>query len=205
MAYCPHCGNNAPQKLVHDARHLEKGWSQDGKEENFPWGTFVAVCGTCSQVLVYDNIGGQWEPQQFHYADLVYPRSGHIHYTVPKNIREAYAEAHRIKQLAPGAFAVQIRRALEAVCEDRGANKGTLQVRLKELTDAGELPAALSEAGDAVRLLGNIGAHGIGVSIHPTQALALDELFRAIVEYLYVSPYRLRKIKEQMNALDQEN
>lgn len=201
VSYCPHCGNMAPQKLVHVQRYLEKGWSLGGDSvDEIPWSTFVVVCETCHRVLVYDNLGDQWEPEQFHICDLVYPKSGILHSSVPRGIAEVYEEAYRIKEIAPNAFAVQIRRALEAICEDRGAGKGTLQVMLKELSDKGEMPPVLSEVSDVLRLLGNVGAHGIGESVHPLQVSAIDEFFRAIVEYVYIAPSKLKEFKVQLET-----
>lgn len=204
VAYCPHCCNTAPQLLVHHQYHLEKAYAtSDGAESEYPWSTFVAVCETCLHVLVYDNTGNQWEPEQFHLSDLVYPKSSYLHYCVPPLIKNAYNEAHRIKVIAPSAFAVQIRRALEAICDEQGANRGNLQSRLGALSDAGKLPPILSDAGDLLRLLGNIGAHGISETIHPLQANSLDEFFRAIVEYIYIAPYRLNEVKAQMKKYGQ--
>jgi len=183
---------------------MEKAWSvSDGSEDKHFWSTFVAVCETCGHVLVYDNPGDQFEEKEFHYCNLVYPKSGRLHHSVPETIRSVYEEAHRIKEIAPNAFAVQIRRALEAICEDRNAKKGNLQKRLEELSSKGEMPPVLSEASDALRLLGNIGAHGINDSVHPLQASAMDEFFRAIVEYVYVAPSRLAEFKERIHKYKQ--
>ena len=204
VAYCPHCCNTAPQLLVHHQFHLEKAYdTSNGSESEHPWSSFVAVCETCKHILVYDNTGNSWEADQFHLADLVYPQSSYLHYSVPRKIKNVYNEAHRIKELAPSAFAVQIRRALEAICEDQGAKKGNLQSRLETLTKEGKLPSILSDVGDILRLLGNIGAHGITESIHPLQANSLDEFFRAIVEYIYIAPFRLKEVREQMKKYGQ--
>ena len=205
VQFCPHCGNTAPQKLVHVQHHLERGWSlSDGSEDEHPWSTFVAVCETCHHVLLYDNTGDQWEPKEFHHADLVFPKSGYLHSSVPSSIAKVYEEAYRIKSVAPNAYAVQVRRALEAICEDRVATKGSLQARLKDLSDRGEMPPVLSEVSDVLRLLGNIGAHGIGESVHPLQVFALDEFFRAIVEYVYIAPSRLKEFKDRMSQFQKK-
>src|SRR5690554_2258421 len=199
VQYCPHCGNQAPQRLIHTQRHMEKTWSvSDGSEDEHPWSTFIVVCETCHQVLLYDNMGDQLSDKEFDQADLIYPKSGNLHHSVPELIRKVYQEAFRIKELAPNAFAVQIRRSLEAVCEDRGAGKGSLQKRLANLVDKGEIPPTLSELSDVLRLLGNLGAHGINESVLPIQAAAIDDFFRVIVEYVYVAPHKLNEFREKM-------
>jgi hypothetical protein len=196
ISFCPHCCNQAPQRLVHKQRYLEKAWSvSDGTETEHPWSTFVAVCETCGHLLLYDNPGDQVDDKDFHVCDLEFPKSGTLHTSVPDVVRKVYEEAWRIRVIAPNAFAVQIRRAVEVICEDRKAKKGPLAVRLADLAEKGELPPTLAETSDILRILGNIGAHGIDESIHPTQAHAIDEFFRAIVEYVYIAPHRVTQFK----------
>ena len=205
VLYCPHCGNRAPQRLIHTQKYLEKAWSShDGFEDEHFWSTFVAVCETCGHVLLYDNPGDQFNDNEFQHGDLIYPKSGKLHSSVPKNIAEVYEEAFRIKAIAPNAFAVQIRRALEAICEDRGATKGNLQSRLSQLTEKGDIPPVLSEVSDVLRLLGNIGAHAVKESVHPLQAFALDDFFRAIVEYVYIAPNKLNDLKARMDQYQEK-
>jgi hypothetical protein len=171
---------------------------KDGKEsDTAPWSTFVAVCETCHQVLLYDNPGDQLEENVFTSGDLVYPKAGKLGSSVPQFVREIYEEAWRIKGLAPNAYAVQIRRALEAICEDRNAKKGNLQTRLSDLASKGDIPKTLVEAGDILRLIGNVGAHAKADSVHPLVAFAIDDFFRAIVEYVYVAPSRIGSFKEK--------
>jgi hypothetical protein len=102
--------------------------------------------------------------------------------------------------LAPNAFAVQIRRALEALCEDREARGSNLQKRLLDLSEKGEIPSVLAEAGDVLRLIGNMGAHASDNSVHPLLALTIDEFFRAIIEYVYLAPKKMQDFREKMNA-----
>ena len=99
VAYCPHCGNRAPQKLLHVQRYLEKGWSmRDASESENPWSSFIATCETCHNVLVYENFGDQLPEEKFHHGELVYPESGRLNVAVPSNIRRVYDEAYRIKR-----------------------------------------------------------------------------------------------------------
>jgi Domain of unknown function (DUF4145) len=200
VAFCPHCGNRSPQSLVHSQYGSGVAWHfPEEKEEDIPVGYFVASCETCNQVLLYREVGNILDGKDFLHAEFVYPESGELHNSVPKRIAEIYAEATRIKNLAPNAFAVQIRRALEALCENRGAKKGVLQKQLKELADRGEIPSTLAEATSVLRLLGNVGAHAASESVRPWQVYAMDEFFRAVVEYVYVAPSKLEDFKNSLN------
>jgi len=200
IAYCPHCGNRAPQELIHTQKYLERVWHPDGEEsKSSAWSMFVAVCDTCNQLLLYENLGDQTDPNHFDKCELVFPRPFRFNIAVPREIAAIYEEATRIKELAPNAFAVQIRRALEALALDKGIKKGTLQVQLNELAKNGDIPPNLARASDLLRTLGNVGAHASSQSVHPLLAHAIDEFFRAVIEYVYEAPKRLADFEGQMD------
>jgi len=106
---------------------------------------------------VYGNLEEVLE-EGFADAVLLWPKFG-LNKAVPERIRDIYDEASRIEHTAPNAFAGQIRRALEAICSERGATKGTLVENIQELANRGEIPKTLVEASDLLRLIGNIGVH----------------------------------------------
>ena len=106
-----------------------------------------------------------------------------------------YREAKRILRIAPTAYAVQIRRSLEAICDDRGAVKGVLQKRIQDLAFKNEIPPVLAEMSEILRVLGNIGAHASEHQISVYDAKIIDEFFRSIVEYVYEAPNRIREFR----------
>jgi len=202
VAFCPHCGNTAPQKLLHTQQYRKVLKEDYGYVREWQVGyCYVVNCETCHQILLYRSIAEDRDDRNFSYYSLCWPTLGKLHESVPQSVSEIYKEATRIKVLAPNAFAVQTRRALEAICEDRGAKKGVLQVRLKELCDRGEIPPILAEVTDVLRLLGNIGAHASDQSVTPSQADALDEFFRVVVEYVYVAPSKLKELRESLRKI----
>lgn len=198
--FCPHCGNTAPQQVVLRHPYESEWYDPEGKKviEVAPeCEAIVCICETCNEVLLYDGIAeglAGWPPLQ-------YPQSAELADSVPTSVREVYSEASRIKRTAPNAFAVMLRRALEAVCDDRGVDKGALAQRLRKLADRGEVPPLLAEVSDVVRFLGNIGAHASGMSVTPPDTWVLDDFLRAIIEYVYVAPGKLKKYKEKLQKL----
>jgi hypothetical protein len=102
ILYCSHCGNRAPQVLIHTQKYLERTWSvSDGKESDpSPWSTFVAVCETCDQILLYENPGDVEEPKFFNRCELIYPKPARLGSAVPPEVAAIYEEASRIKELA---------------------------------------------------------------------------------------------------------
>jgi hypothetical protein len=191
IKFCPHCCNRAPQTILHEQEYEGRGWLvHDGEEMEYDGKYIVARCETCKEILLYHSSFDD-EPT------LIFPKTG-LHSSVPSQISKIYEEAIRIKHIAPNAFAVQIRRALEAICIDRGTSKRMLAQQLKELETKGEIPSTLSEASEVLRLIGNVGAHANSDDVHPLQATAIDDFFKAIVEYVYVSPSRLAKFKMKL-------
>lgn len=205
VAFCPHCGNRAPQRLALEQQFQSRAYTMDGRllKDDLPSTFYIAICETCNEILVYvDEASIAPGREYFTSSILVWPDRGQLGRAVPEKIREIYSEAFRIKSLAPNAFAVQIRRALEAITEDRGIKKGSLFERLKKLVNQGVLPPVLAEMTDLIRLLGNIGAHSNVSVVRPGHARVIDDFFRAIVEYVYVAPDKLERLKTNLGDLE---
>ncbi|MBA7532362.1 hypothetical protein ES705_24588 [subsurface metagenome] len=201
VAFCPHCGNQAPQKHIHTQEYWSEEFDDNGEPFGLPCAYYVVVCETCDSVLLYHDEGDIVLEENFHRTTLVYPDSGTLHRSVPDIVSACYAEAVRTKRTAPNAFAVQIRRALEAMCDERGATAGSLQRRLQSLAERSEIPAVLSEMTDVLRILGNIGAHAGEQSVHSEHVDAIDDFFRAIVEYVYVAPSKFREFRDTLEQI----
>lgn len=202
VSFCPHCGNRAPQEVVYTQHFLDTYWGvESGKPDEVPSVCHVARCETCSRLLLYEAPEEVAAEQNFNELYLVWPDSGKLHPSVPKSVATIYAEAFKVKAISPASFAVQIRRALEAICDDRGETTGNLESRLRALVSKGELPPNLAEVTEAVRMLGNVAAHAGKGGVHPLQVYALDGFFKAVIEYVYVAPGRLKEFKERLHKL----
>lgn len=191
--FCPHCCNRAPHTLLLTQNYEGVGWMTGVDEIPYDGTYFLARCETCKEILIYHSYSGEdYRAAELHWPDIGLSKS------VPEEVSRIYDEAIRIKNLAPNAFAVQLRRALEAVCKDRGTRKHNFAKQLNELAEKGEIPKTLSEASDILRLIGNVGAHASETEVHPLQAIAIDQFFKAIVSYVYISPAMIREFRENM-------
>ena len=56
-----------------------------------------------------------------------------------------------------------------------------------------------------LRLLGNIGAHASQQPVKPGHVRVIDEFFRAIVEYVYIAPQKIKQLKDQLSRLKSAN
>lgn len=207
VAFCPGCGNTALQQLVYEHEYESAGYEIDtGRriEMGVPVTYFVAICSTCEALLLYCSFLSEIESEYFSRAELIYPKGTELHISVPNAVQRAYAEAARIRNVAPNAYAVMIRRALETVCDNRNVDKGSLFKMLEELVARGEIPATLAEMSTVLRTLGNVGAHHSSDSVTIPMTWGMDEFFRAIVEYVYVAPSKLKAFTDSLKKKSDE-
>jgi len=131
---------------------------------------------------------------------------------IPKAIKNDYYEANRICKLSPKASATLARRCLQGMIRDFwGIKKANLFEEIKALKD--KVTSSEWEAIDAVRKVGNIGAHmekdiNLIVDIDPQEAELLLKLIEQFVEDWYITRYekekRVKEIKDLANRKQQE-
>ena len=196
---CPHCGNTTPQTLVSQSRIARR---PDGTYTDW---YYLLACSTCQNSAFYrhpppdDIADGAFLPEMSaEDGTLAWPAVGRLDDSVPARVRGIYAEADRIKAFAPNAFANQVRRALEAVCQDRAAAGGTLAKNLNTLASRGEIPPTLADMTNILRHLGNIGSHAGDEEIDPEYVDVIDDFFRAVVEYVYIAPKRVQEVRDRL-------
>jgi hypothetical protein len=207
VAYCPHCGNRAPQLLRFTHDYAGDGYRDDGTldEGAIPGTYFLAECETCHDLLLYHAMGWEQNNNYFPIADLMYPKGPDLGKQVPESVRACYLEASLVKNNAPNAYAVMIRRALEAICDDRDVKGRNLAKRLSVLAERGEIPGRLSEMTTVLRTVGNAGAHRSELSVTPPMTWAMDQFFRTIVEYVYIAPGRLKEFTVRLQKLNKQD
>lgn len=108
---------------------------------------------------------------------------------IPQQVIQDYTEACKIKQLSPKASATLARRCLQGMIRDfHGIKKGTLNEEITALK--GVIPNTEWDAIDALRSIGNIGAHmekDVNLIVDISEGEA-DKLI-AFIEYLFKQWY----------------
>jgi len=203
VGFCPGCGNTAPQTIVHRHTYQTDWYGADGEraESGPAMEAILCICGTCASPLLYDGIK-EWEWGEW--PKLAYPKGLELERCVPRVVRSAYAEAARVMGASPNAFAVMIRRSLEALCDERGVPRDRLVARLNYLANDGRIPPTVVKATDVLRVLGNAGAHSSEESVTVPMTWAMDKLFRAVVEYVYVAPHELKEFEDALSRTRKE-
>ena len=124
---------------------------------------------------------------------------------IPQPIQQDYYEACRIRDLSPKASATLARRCLQGMIRDFWEiKKSQLKDEIDELKD--KVDPDVWESIDAVRSVGNIGAHmekdiNIIVDVEPGEAQLLIGLIEQLVDDWYVARESRKKRTEEMKRL----
>ncbi len=117
---------------------------------------------------------------------------------IPEAIRQDYEEACAIVSLSPKASSTLSRRCLQGMIRDFwGIEKKNLYDEISALKD--QIPADLWSSIDALRQLGNIGAHmekdtNVIVDIDPNEANSLIQLIELLVKEWYINREERKKL-----------
>lgn len=197
---CAHCGNETVHGLLYVAKTVQQAYSAIDEEETIDYeiSYYLTRCKTCKGISLFaddefDDIQGDISK-----ATLCYPKQKKFGDEIPELILKTYLEAKRIQQISSTAFAVMIRRSLEYLCKHQKAKGHTLKNQLDDLALKGIIPANLAAMGETLRELGNVGAHASSYKIDRTEVRAMDDFFIAMLEYVYVGPSKLQKLKESI-------
>ena len=167
----------------------------------------LAKCMVCEgSTLRKLNVHYGFEPDSgFINAEVLYPSEPNIPSFLPRDIEVAYRSALKVRHVDNNAFGVLLGRVLEMVCMDKAANGDSLSQRLKDLAIRRAIPDRLAEVAHKLRQLRNIGAHpGLG-ELTPEEMPVLEQLCRALLEYVYSMPALLDQAQLCLDQLGKKN
>ena len=136
---------------------------------------------------------------------ILYPAAERTQKGLPLSVRKAYDAAQNVKHISVNAYGVLLGRVLEIVCEDRGATGATLDQKLKNLAEKKEIPEKLVDVATGVRQLRNIGAHASLGELTEQEIPILNDLTRAILDYVYSAPHLASVAASSLLALKAKN
>lgn len=218
---CPHCKHPSVQSYsTHHAYDESTGglWDGDPETAKEPAAYFVFICQTCDELLLY-----HYQADEFNFEDLfsTSKRNGveymtwdeaeigknlklmwpqqlleHIHHYVPETVRKSYLKA--LKNLgSPQIFAIEIRKAMEAICEERGIaskdNDGKykgLGDKIKELARIAMLPKRIEDIAHKIVKTGNDAAHS---TMDSKVVPLIQNFFRVLINHIYVLPMQVQE------------
>lgn len=202
---CGHCQNVAPMEIVAIYEEEDYTNSYYDPEDIFTRILYdthqLCKCPACSEITFrtgrWDDCEG-YEGVEFTYH---FPEQQKVPEGLPAKIKEDYEVALKVKRISANAYAVLIGRVLESVCEDRGANGKDLYSKLSSLATKGEIPTKLVDVAQRLRDLRNVGAHASLGELTESEVPVLDNLIKALLEYVYSAPHLVKVAEERLNKL----
>jgi hypothetical protein len=124
---------------------------------------------------------------------------------IPEQIREDYTQASLIRELSPKASATLARRCLQGMIRDfYGVRKDRLKDEIEAMQD--RVDPLTWGAIDAVRSVGNIGAHmekdiNVIIDVEPGEAALLIGLIERLIEDWYIARHEREKHLKEIVVL----
>lgn len=197
---CKHCSNISQMKIIGNADDIES----DRVDTNYEGGYYYDVlkCPACKEVNIRRYYWANYMDGDDEYTyEYLYPNNNNIPLGLPPKILKSLEKANQIKAIYPEYFALELRKILEHVCTDKGAKKGKLAARIKDLAANGVIPDNLVGVAEGLTEIGNIGAHTEIGSLTKKEIPITEALCKAILEYIYTAPYLANEANEKLKSL----
>lgn len=202
---CPFCNSSVP--IIHDTYrnidcYFNKNYPHTVNESSYENSAIISIdmynCPMCNKVSFVAN----GKRLLNNISIPLFPNSLAKQFPsyIPSAIREDYEEAYSIINLSPKASATLSRRCLQGMIRDFwNINKSNLAESINCLQD--KVSPSQWKAIDAVRSIGNIGAHmekdiNIIIDVEPLEAEKLLKLIELLIDKWYIS----RHDEEQLLA-----
>lgn len=212
---CGHCGMSCSHSLQfdHSFNRIYDGVCEDMKD---PFIFMVYECSECSGSTVLGGYESELEDSDLYPKplDQFFPQSPHLGHLervvglgipgylgglVPKWLEKDYESIYPLIHQNPEAFALQIRRIVEKLANKIGAvDRRNLHDKINYLKEEGFIPDRIVDSLHSLRVFGNEGAHG-SRKFNRTESSLLDSIFRDIVNYIYISPAKIKGLKKLLS------
>jgi hypothetical protein len=200
---CGHCHNKAPMEIVHiQSETRESSDSNDPFLYNAGDVYELLKCPACEGISLrkyyWNDAIMDGSDVQF---ELLYPLGEKSPRGLPDKIARAYEAAQKVRNIDANAYGVLLGRVLDFICEDRQASGKTLDEKLQNLAQRGEIPDKLVSVATGIRRLRNVGAHADLGELTSAELPVLDDLTLAILEYVYYAPLLATEAQERLAKL----
>ncbi|MGO9319687.1 MAG: DUF4145 domain-containing protein [Solirubrobacteraceae bacterium] len=178
---CPHC-EQASNAVVRGRAY----WQGDDGSQGPPLEWTLVQCDRCHEpaLQVREDFGGGFEDDS---PATAYPVPQRLSWSVPAGLRREWDEAQTcFRAKAYAACVVMVRRTLEGTCADQGVKVKPLARSLKKLADDGLIDETLAQWADALRIIGNKGAHYTGEPVAREDAEDALAFAEALLDHIYV-------------------
>jgi hypothetical protein len=197
---CPGCLDRV---TLEGANEPDWQFVSESNQQSFAAGQRWCPNPTCRThiFVVYNEVQGRLEVLAAYPAERIDFDATNLPAPVLSAIEEAIiCHAHECYV----ASAIMVRKTLEEVCRDRGAEGGTLKERIAALGGKVVLPQALLDGLDDLRLLGNDAAH---VESREYEQIGKEEVEVAldVAKEILKATYQLESIVGRLKTLRREH
>lgn len=206
LQQCYHCGNQGLMEIVGKHQHTYGGpiFNKYGEEididmqEYFDW--ILLSCPVCKKVSLEQKYSNEFEynpntKTYVEYVDLLYPECNVNYLGVPEEIKSALEAALKVKNIDISICLLSLRRVLEAICKEQGAEGKNLDSMIKNMLDKGILPEVMNDACWIIRQLGNDAAHAGKIRVYKSDVEQTIDFLKTIIQYLYTLPVQMDRLK----------
>jgi hypothetical protein len=201
---CYHCGNKGLMKTICQHEHEFGGPIFDEFDnivsvefrEKFEW-TLLECC-VCHMVTLRRVCTDETSDFNFDDTILLYPTNTISYLGVPDNIKAAFEAALKVKNIDTSICLLSLRRVLEAICKQQGAEGKDLNAMIKDLLDKGKLPEQMNDACWIIRQLGNKAAHADEVLFYSYEVEQTIDFLVTIMKYIYILPIQMKQLKDRI-------
>lgn len=198
---CFHCGNKGLLKIEYcrDSTYGDTTYDSYGKLIDFdPWEThkwYLLSCPVCAGVTLYHEYGDYGMPQ---FDEILYPNIKYDFQGLPMEVKAAFESALKVKNIDKAVCLLALRRTLEAICKDKGAEGEDLYTMVQDMIKKNILPKTFDDACWIIRKLGNNAAHADKSNFYDSQVERTIEFMQYIIEYLYTLPVKMNRMKNRI-------
>ena len=179
---CPHC-----ERATYGVVCGVAEWHSEDGSGGPPIQWTMVQCDRCLHptIQVREDFGGGFDDDDR--PAIAYPAPHRLSPNIPRELRREWEEAQTcFKAKAYSACAVMVRRTLECTCEEQGVQEKTLAKSLKRMAADGLVDETLSQWANALRLVGNKGAHYTSKPVARADAEDALAFAEALLDHLYV-------------------
>jgi hypothetical protein len=208
IAQCYHCGNKGLMNVVSVHKEQFGGTTVDETgeldvelEETFFW--FTLSCPVCKFITLMQKYTNEcyYNPGTntvLYDDEIIYPENKMNLKNVPKNIATSFEAALKISNINSDLTLMSLRKTLELICNDMNAKGDDLDTKIKSLIKDKIFPIEFEDAYWIIRQLGNKAAHSDNTGVHNYDVKEIINLLYTIINYLYVTPGKIKYLKEKL-------
>lgn len=206
---CFHCGNTGLLKYIGKTRWEDAEIQHDSSGEiidyllieHEDWHIFE--CPVCNKPIIISeytfdaaNSPSEIKPE---YPTIAVSKDG-----VPKEIYSAFESAVKTKGIDYSICLLSLRRVLEMICKDKGAEGRDLEKKIDNLIEKKIFPPMIEDACWIIRQMGNDAAHADKIRVYTYEIEQVIGYVATIIDYLYSLPHRVEKMKKKIKTRKEE-